>query len=102
MTKVITIQQFTRDLWEAQRKEMRKALENAVAPEDLDKSFPPWEKLDENLKREKQASINEDLLKWLDQAGYEVHQKQPTNGRAPQPTTHTTNSRRKKQAKALA
>ena len=43
--KQITVEQFTKELWEAQREDIRKSLHDAVSESDLDASFPAWDAL---------------------------------------------------------
>lgn len=78
MPKVITVQQFTKDLWEVQRKEIIQQLEGTVPADELDEKFPPWDKLDEETRAQKIKSVNRDLLRPLYVAGYEIQTR--TNG----------------------
>lgn len=83
--KVVTLEQFTKDLWEAQRKDLRNELGDAISAEDFERRFPAWEKLDEESRTLKVKTVNHETLRPLHLAGYEIRQKQSGTSGAGRP-----------------
>ena len=71
----ISIEQFTRDLWEALREEIREQLAATVTDEEFTSWLPPWEKLSAQAQRDKITLARDELLAVLDRAGYQVRKK---------------------------
>jgi hypothetical protein len=72
---VVTVEQFSRDLWEVTREDLRAQLGDAVLGLDFDAEVPPWDHLPEATRREKVRFTREELLRVIDRAGYEVRRK---------------------------
>lgn len=72
---VIPVERLVADLWEEQRQDLQRQLAGAVKDDLLRTTFPPWEELSDDERREKVNTIVTDLLQPLDRAGYEVRKK---------------------------
>ncbi|WP_131813780.1 hypothetical protein [Mycolicibacter kumamotonensis] len=68
------MQQFTRDMWEASREQLRAELASSLSAEDFEQRFPSWEDLPRESKLTKMRNAQESL-KLMDRAGYTVIKK---------------------------
>jgi len=73
----VSLEQFTKDLWEATRDLLRAELANSISPEDFDRQIPPWDKLPRKAREEKMRITRDETLRLIDRAGYEVRKKAP-------------------------
>lgn len=73
--KQITVEEFTKELWEAQREDIRKSLFDVLPESDLDASFPAWDALDQSAQEVRIKEIKEHLLQPLYMAGYEIRRR---------------------------
>jgi hypothetical protein len=73
--KTITVEQFTKDLWEAQREDIRRNLCTAVADDDLEAHFPAWDRMEPSAREIRIKEVTEHLLQPLYLAGYEIRRK---------------------------
>lgn len=73
----MSLEQFTKDLWEATRDLLRAELANSISPEDFDRQIPPWDKLPRKAREEKMRITRDETLRLIDRAGYEVRKKAP-------------------------
>lgn len=71
----VTVEMFTRDLWEAMRSDAREQLGDAVTDEMFNRHIVPWGELPPAQREAKITLAREELLKILDRAGYLVVKK---------------------------
>lgn len=71
----MTVEEFTRDLWEAMRSEAREQIGDGVTDEEFDRHVPPWDQLPASVRETKKTLIRDEHLKVLDRAGYLVVKK---------------------------
>ena len=74
-SKTITVEQFTKDFWEAQCRDIRRNLDASVSSEELDAHFPLWEDLDSCGREIRIKQVTEELLQPLYLAGYEIRRR---------------------------
>lgn len=74
----MTVEAFTKDLWEAMRSDAREQLGEAVTDKMFDRHIVPWEKLPPAQREAKITIAREELLAMLDRAGYVVVKKRST------------------------
>jgi len=71
----VTVEQFTRDLWEATRDLLRAELADSMSDAEFDRKIPPWEKLSKRARDEKIKIARDETLRIIDRAGYEIRKK---------------------------
>lgn len=71
----VTVEQFTRDVWEATREQMRTQLGGVLDDEIFDQQIPSWENLTQKARDEKVRYSRTEMLGVIDLAGYEVRRK---------------------------
>lgn len=70
----ISIETFTRDLWEAMREISHEQI-GVRSGEPLTRQLPTWEQLSPEAQHQKIILMRDELLKPLDKAGYVVNRK---------------------------
>jgi hypothetical protein len=71
----VSVEIFSRDVWEALRQDLREQLGTQVSSKDFEDLVPTWDRLTPEARKEKIAAVRSDLLRPVLKAGYEIRRR---------------------------